>query len=498
MSGATEMAITSQLDLTSFKAMGAAKSRRVTVNPENLSTFVSNASTTDVYFTLPSGKYSFINGQNSYLAFDVLVTLLPTFTGALTAGATNAFICNSSASSFIRTLEVQLQSQTTELLDKYDVFAAIIEDAQGVGRSNTISNVASGGATWTNSAIGSVPLNGVGSISNIHIKQGYDLWGGASTAFVSGTAVVGTSIRVAIPLYSSVLGTMQQQYMPAADGIRLRLAFQPSDIPIMVRSNLGVGTGSLSFAATYTVSNLALQMDYLDVVPEVYHQLVAESGGVLRQHGSACANFGSTLAALTTFSSILIPARYSSLKNLLTVFRNSVSTTSQQANSCGDRIYPLNNDYVYRIDGRNYPSVNVRCGASGSCLAGESIMEVIKCFHSLHSAQFDLVFGIAEYRSQYGAVAYTSPANAAGAGNWKIPVPGDCGTIVGSYVIGLEMEQDQAGKAVISGMDTNSSNTYLDMNYTTGNALPYIADTFAIYDLIIEYDTTSGVISFSK
>jgi hypothetical protein len=239
-------------------------------------------------------------------------------------------------------------------------------------------------------------------------------------------------------------------------------------------------------------------MDYLDVVPEVYHQLVAESGGVLRQHGSACANFGTTLAALTTFSSILIPARYSSLKNLLTVFRNSVSTTSQQANSCGDRIYPLNNDYVYRIDGRNYPSVNVRCGASGSCLAGESMMEVIKCFHSLHSAQFDLVFGINEYRAQYDATKYSSPTLGTGAGAWKVSVAGDCGTIVGSYVIGLEMEQDQAGKAVISGMDTNSSNTYLDMNYTTGNTLPFIADTFAIYDLIIEYDTSSGVISFSK
>jgi len=479
---ATEMAITSQLDLTSFKAMGAAKSRRVTVNPENVSSFTSSASTTDVFFTLPSGRFTMINGQNSYLAFDVTCAVGFTSANALTTGATNAYIANGSASSFIRTLEVIAQSQSIELLDKYDVWAALVEDAQGYARTNTINAVVNGGPTWTNAATSG---STAGLISATRIKQGYDLFGAGAPTFVTGVLQPSTkTIRVAIPIYSSSIGVLQQQYLPAADGLRLRLSFQPSDIPLIVRSQLAVATAAATCQVTYSVSNMALQMDYLDINPEVYSQLVAESGGVLRQHGSAVSCFGSTIPAGTTFTSLLIPARYSSVKNFLTCFRNAVSTTSQQANCAGDRIYPLLNDYVYRTDGKNMPSVNVRCGnSSGVCLAGESMMEVIKCFHSLHSAQFDVVFGLAEYSQSYLALSAgvnTSPAFVAGtAGAWKTQVAGDFGYITGSYFIGLEFEQDQAGKAVISGLDTNSSNTYLDLNITySGGLVPSVSTLF--------------------
>jgi hypothetical protein len=60
------------------------------------------------------------------------------------------------------------------------------------------------------------------------------------------------------------------------------------------------------------------------------------------------------------------------------------------------------------------------------------------------------------------------------------------------------MEQDQAGKVVISGMDTNSSNTYLDLNCAAAPPSAVNVDTFAIYDLIVEYDAASGALSFSK
>jgi hypothetical protein len=253
---------------------------------------------------------------------------------------------------------------------------------------------------------------------------------------------------------------------------------------------------SIPFDVRYNVSNMALQMDYLDVVPEVYMQLVNEAGGVLRQHGTACANFGTTISANSTFASLLSPARYSSLKSYMSVFRASAGTTSLYANSCGDRLYPAMNDYVYRIDGKNYPSVPVRAGIAGVATCGESMMEVIKCFHALHSAQFDLVFNFNDYglktiTSGTGvAVApYPTPADATGGGN--------LGNICGSFAIGLDFEQDAAGKAVISGLDTNSSNTYLDLN-TNGVVVNLVADTFALYDLIIEYSVSDGVISFSK
>jgi hypothetical protein len=456
---ASEMAITSQLDLTNFKAMGAAKSRRVTVNPENFSGIVSSTtSTQDIYFTLPSGRYSFINGQNSYISFELRCKWTNTDGTATAIGFDNG-----SASSLFRTMEVQLQSQSVELLDKYNVFAALVEDFQPLDRSGTIMNIMSGGGSAT--AAGSVPL----------AKQSIQL--GTLTAFgapdtTASAAKTGAWFKFCVPLYSSVLGTLQQQYMPAADGIRLRLTIESSDVPIVWG-----GGGGIS-AYTYEVQKMALQMDYLDVAPEVHSQLVAEAGGVLRQHGSAVSNFGTTFSAGSQ-QSILIPARFSSLKNYFTTFRLSSGVALATINSTGARTNPYLNDYVYRIDGRNYPAVNVVCGtgtSSGtySALAGEAFMELVKCFHALHSAQFDCVFNGANY------INTTGTANAS------------------AFAIGIDMEQDQAGKVVISGMDTNSSNTYLDLNCAAAPPSAVNVDTFAIYDLIVEYDAASGALSFSK
>ena len=451
---ASEMAITSMLDLTSFKAMGAAKSRRVTVNPETNSTFVSSASTTDCYFSLPSGKFSFINGQNSYIVMDVRAKYTASTIDAAIIGFSNA-----SASSLIRSMEVQLQSQSVELMDKYNVFAALVEDFQPIGRSGTVMNILAGGAQAADGSVANKVKNSItlGTVSAF-----------SPTGSVTAAAVTGPYYRIAIPLYSSVLGTLQQQVMPAADGIRLRLTFESSDVPI-----LWAGGGSLS-ANTYEINRLALEMDYLDVAPEVHSQLVAEAGGVLRQHGSAVANFGTTIPASGTQQSILIPARFSSLKNFFTVFRVSSNTTAAAKNSTGDRIQPNLIDYVYRIDGRNYPSVNVICGVGAVPLAGEVFMELCKCFHALHSAQFDCVFDGANYSDVTGTNS------------------------TGSFAIGIDMEQDQAGKVVISGMDTNSSNTYLDLNQNAALSAACNCDTFAVYDLIIEYDASSGALSFSK
>lgn len=456
---ASEMAITSQLDLTNFKAMGAAKSRRVTVNPENFSGVVaSTTSTQDIYFTLPSGRYSFINGQNSYICFELWCK----WTNATTAATAIGFD-NGSASSLFRTMEVQLQSQSVELIDKYNVFAALVEDFQPIGRSGTIMNIMSGG-----------PNAADGAVANT-VKQSVTL--GALTPFAdpdvtAAGAKTGAWFRFCVPLYSSVLGTLQQQYMPAADGIRLRLTIESTDVPI-----LWSGGGGLS-AYSYEVQKMALQMDYLDVAPEVHSQLVAEAGGVLRQHGSAVSNFGTTFSAGTQ-QSLLIPARFSSLKNYFTIFRLSSGVAAAAINSVGARVNPYLNDYVYRIDGRNYPAVNVICGTGTTAgtyaaLAGEAFMELCKCFHALHSAQFDCVFDGPNYINAVG----TASASA--------------------FAIGIDMEQDAAGKVVISGMDTNSSNTYLDLNCAAAPPSAVNVDTFAIYDLIVEYDAASGALSFSK
>ena len=74
-------AITPMMDLSAYRSMGSARTRRVTVLPENTSSVTGSTSTSDVQFALPSGRYSMINGQNSYLSFDYTVAGTSTIGG---------------------------------------------------------------------------------------------------------------------------------------------------------------------------------------------------------------------------------------------------------------------------------------------------------------------------------------------------------------------------------------------------------------------------------
>jgi hypothetical protein len=240
----SEVAITPLLDVSAFRSMGSAVSRRVLVQPENLSSLSLGTATQDVYFALPSGRYSMINGQNSYLMFDATVTIATdTHLGGFS---------NGSASSAIRGLELIIGNQSVELLDRYNNFAACVEDFQSKSRSQTMSNILMG----SNATFVKCPAQ-------------------AATAAAQVQAVR----RYAIPIYSSVLGTLATQVCPAVDGIRLKLTFETLTIATQEADDDGLTEGDAAISAC-TITNINLVMDYLDVDPVIHSQLIQESGGV--------------------------------------------------------------------------------------------------------------------------------------------------------------------------------------------------------------------------
>jgi hypothetical protein len=186
-------------------------------------------------------------------------------------------------------------------------------------------------------------------------------------------------------------------------------------------------------------------------------------------------NYQATLQA-STQNSLLIPARFSSVKGLLCAFRLSANLSSPSTeNVPGDRILPQIASYFFQVDGANVPSVPVLLADSAtSVYAGEALSEVMKVFGASNSNQFQTVFAEANYED----------------------LAGTSGT--GSFILGLNFEsQDSAGSALISGRDLNSSNIYLNMTHYA-NASASVCDTFALYDQVITYDMMSGSISQSK
>ena len=417
----SETAITQAMDLTEYRNMGGGKSRRVSINPENTqSVSLAGSETKEVFFAYPSSSNAMINGQNSYLTFTVKVAGVD---------ADDFSMANGSPSSLVENLQLDIGSTTVELINDYNVFAGIVEDFQPLSRSQNLGSI----------------LHGTGATAKIGRT-------------IEGDDTVG--IRVSIPLYSAVLGTMAQNHCPAVDGMRLRITFAQPDYAM--KEDAGTATANV-----YQLSDISIEADYIDVLPQVYQQIVMESGGIMKCHGTGVGSFQTTMTA-STQNTLLIPARYSSLKNYFSVFRLSTAFANDQ-NTIGARVLPNLKQYQYRIEGKSYPSTAVSCLGGG----GEAMAEVVKSFHALHSTQLDCVFDADDYKIETLSTT-------------------------GAFVLGLDFEHEGGSSSIISGMDTLNSNTFLELQGDGGNVLASTVNTFALHDLIVEFNMLDGTVNVSK
>lgn len=423
-----------EMDLTEYKGIQAGKSRRISVFPDNATSYNSSSSTADVFFSIPSSRNSFIMTNCSQIVFDITANTTFTTDPVLS-------LSNGNGSSVIQSLETIVQNQSVENLLNYNVYANLLSDVQPLGRSTTTGTILAG-ATSTLKA--GIKLNGA-------------------------TGVDGPVVRCAIPLYSGVLGMGAEQYCPMVDGIRIRATMAATAVALKF-ANITAYT-----AAQYKLSNFALQFEVMDLDSATMGALIQQGGGSLRQHICCVNNYQATLAA-SSANSILIPARFSSVKALLTTFRLSANLAAPEIyNVVGDRILPQIATYLWNVDGANIPSVPVRVATSASFVyGGEVLSEIMKVFGASNQTAFDVVFNA----TQFGELTGT--------------------TGTGAFFLGNNFEsQDSAGSALISGRDLNSSNVYLNLtHYTT--ALASVVDTFALYDVVLTYNMVDGSVSMSK
>jgi len=416
-----ETAITQAMDLTEYRNMGGGKSRRVTINPENTQGFtLTGSETKEVYFAYPASRNAMINGGNSYLSFTVKCPF--------DAGDDFAF-SNGSPSSLIESLQLDIGSTTIELINDYNVFASIIEDFQPLSRSTNLGSI----------------LHGSGSTAKIGRN-------------IEGDNTAG--IRVVVPLYSGVIGTMAGTHCPAGiDGMRLKLTFAQPDYAM-------VKVAGTSTSNHYELSDIAIEADYIDVLPNVMAQIIAESNNVLKLHGTGVGSFQTTMTA-STQNTLLIPARYSSLKNYFTCFR--LATAFAHDKNTFSRTQSNLKQFSYKIEGKAYPSTAVSCLGGG----GEAMAELVKCFHALHSTSLDCVFDAGDYSNKT-----LTPTSA--------------------FVIGLDFEHETGSNSIISGLDTLNSNTFLELQGDGGAILAGTVNSFALHDLIVEFNMMDRTVTVNK
>ena len=432
-----------------YKNISSLKVSRVSVQPENKTSLtLAEGNTSDLYISIPSRPNSFLNGKNTYLSF----TWKPHNCHSDTI---KVQLANGTGGSFIRNLETIAGSTSLELIQNYDVLSSLVDDFQSQTRCNTLGNILEDS---------SVP----GQAATTPFAPTSNAKRGMAHAYNDANPT-----RICIPLMSLAVGVLQDKYMPMGTdfGLRLRLTMNDPKYALVAQ---------VAGALGYTLEDITLECEYLDSDPATYNQIVEAGGGVMKVSGTGISNFQNTIAAsiAATTNTTLIPARFSSVRNYLTSFRENSNLTSQTGNSPGHRTRANIENWVYRIHGRNYPNLPVVADAWKSA---ESMCEALKCFHALHDTQTNVVFDATEYCAS--GPAGTGTVESAG--------------FTGSFVIGNDFEESSFSSSQLSGMDTNSSNTFLE-TYHSGGYYSLNVDTFCFFDSIIEMNVQTGEVMVSK
>ena len=358
---------------------------------------------------IPCGRRGqFLNQRMSYLKFKVSNT-----------GSTGFPISvDYSASSLIQRLEVYHSSNLLEQIAEYNVLHAMWLDMTG----NTSS------------------LQSSGSI----------LEGTVGTTRSADPIPPGESRVYCIPLLSGIIGTLQNKYLPTGDmtGGDMRV-----ELTLANAADGVVGAGAATTPNTYKITECELMLEYVELNSEAARMISQQNSSGYAISFDSFANFGSTIGSSSTNCNVLIPARYSSLKTLFTVFRDQSNigkklekTISERYNFFGDA-----GQWYFSIGGKNVPTTPVKGNV-------EAFAELSKAIH---------VFGTIEHSSMVDYTDWTSASQS-------------------SYIAAVDLETvAHKSKLTESGINTLNANTHFIGQWTTTGIPDMRVDTFAHYDGIL-------------
>jgi hypothetical protein len=369
---------------------------------------------------VPCGRRGqYLNQKMSYLKFRVNNTSVRT-TAEAGDGKQATITPDYSVSSLIARLEIYHGSNLLEQIHEYGLLHTLWTDITGC--------------------------------SDAHLTTGNVLEGMGTSARVGEGIVVGDSRVYAIPLLSGIIGCMQSKYLPTGD-------MSAGDLRVeitLANNNDGVTTSLTNTTAgtkTWTVSDVELMLEYVELNSEAARMISAQNSGGYAISFDSFANYASTVSAGKN-ANILIPARYSSLKTLFTIFRLQSDINKADAKTISARANPVTDagQWYYSIGGKNVPSTPVKSDT-------EAYAELAKSVHA------------------FGAVDHTSMIQRS---TWIAES--------GTYVVAADLETlAHKSKLTESGINTLSANTHLIMQFGGANGLAAAVrvDSFAHYDAIL-------------
>ena len=274
-----------------------------------------------------------------------------------------------------------------------------------------------------------------------------------------------------IPLLSLAVGVLSDRYHPMSRDIGLRLRLGLAD-PLVACCSTVADANLAAFSPGYRLRDITYEAEYITVPSNIYQTLLHEADGVFKVSGTGIGSFSISGSGGQGQQTLLIPARYSSVRNFFTTNRLSSILTNKRANSVGSRCRDNISSYTYRICGVNYPNLPIACDAYTSA---ECMTEVIKCWSGHADLNMNVCFNSTNFVENTGT-----------------------GATQGTFVMGVQFEESNFSALQMSGINTTSGSTFLEVGYASGQtSQPSVFTTFAFYDTIMEI-TQNGEVIVSK
>jgi len=221
-------------------------------------------------------------------------------------------------------------------------------------------------------------------------------------------------------------------------------------------------------AQTFTVSGVNYCAEFLELPDSAISAIRAGSSNPLQMVLPSYRSYTNSAAITTagTQVSFAIPAKFSSLKNILVATRTSVGA---------DGLYP-NSHCKYGLTSYNFRVGSEVLPSTAPASTSEQFCEAIKCFGSLADLAFQPSVDLISYALDVpNTIASLSDASLLDSG---------------SFITGIDMEifQNADKASIFSGTNTNTSDIFYIANHTPAGNVTILQTAFAAYDQVLVFE----------
>jgi len=418
------------------------------VQPQGGTTF-SQADT--ITINIPTRNNTALIPSESYLRGTVNIVA--------SVAATTASLESCGVHNFIQRLRVFHGSNLLEDIDNYGQLAKILYDYQAPedavkGRFSI--------TTGTNNAYSAdTPAAGT-AVNTRSVNRGALVTIGVGT----------TTIPFAINLISLVGSLAGDKYLPlwemTAAPLRVELVLQSSVFNAMMVNGATI--------TNYSVSGVNFCGEFLELPDSGISAIKAGSSNPMQMVLPSWRSYtnSAALAATTqTQVSFPIPAKFSSLKNIVVATRGPLAGTAQHypSSHCAFGVGSANSSgYQFRIGSEVLPSTQ-------PISFPEIYNETVKCFGSLSDLQVQPSIDFDAFTLNVPGLAISSALATSIQDS-------------GAFLIGIDLEtyQNADKSSIFAGMNTNNSDCFAIINYYAPSAITVRQTAFACYDQVLVYE----------